>query len=39
MLLCERNHDLDDLTHFYCLIYKKEVSGCFMTNCVMVALV
>ena len=26
-------------THFYSLIYKKEVSGCFITNCVMVVLV
>ena len=25
--------------HFYSLIYKKEVSGCFITNCVMVVLV
>ena len=27
------------VTHFYNLIYKKEVSGCFITNCVMVVLV
>ena len=26
------------VTHFYSLIYKKEVSGCFITNCVMVVL-
>ena len=26
-------------TYFYSLIYKKEVSGCFITNCVMVVLV
>ena len=27
------------ITHFYSLIYKKEVSDCFITNCVMVVLV
>ena len=27
------------VTHFYSLIYKKEVSGCFITNCVMAVLV
>ena len=26
------------VTHFYSLIYKKEVTGCFITNCVMVVL-
>ena len=26
------------VTHFYSLIYKKEVSGCFIRNCVMVVL-
>ena len=26
------------VTHFYSLIYKKEVSSCFITNCVMVVL-
>ena len=26
------------VTHFYSLIYKEEVSGCFITNCVMVVL-
>ena len=26
------------VTYFYSLIYKKEVSGCFITNCVMVVL-
>ena len=27
------------VTHFYSLIYKKKVSGCFITNRVMVVLV
>ena len=34
--LCEGNHDLDD---FYSLIYRKGVSVCFVTNCVLVVLV
>ena len=27
------------VTYFYSLIYRKEASGCFITNCVMVVLV